>query len=251
MLIENVRLNDYHHADDRKKIGFELPDDANCNGGWPMACCFCRPNGVRSSQVAVWVPATRNDEGTQRLTVRGLVSLATQADGINLHGYVRDALVEDVHIESTGDDTFAVWGAAYDPENITFRDCTAINPGILRPNWYGNCVATYGLKETRFERITCAEPTVHPIAMGGSANIDTSMFVFYHSFDAHYPEHNAVHINGWRFTDLEGRAYSHADGTTGDPGLSGKKGWTFGGGGRYAPFILPDGGGVNVLVTDR
>ena len=29
-------------------------------------------------------------------------------------------------------------------EDILFKDCVAINPGIMRPKWYGNCVATYG-----------------------------------------------------------------------------------------------------------
>ena len=29
-------------------------------------------------------------------------------------------------------------------QDIVFQDCVAVNPGIMRPNWYGNCVATYG-----------------------------------------------------------------------------------------------------------
>jgi len=29
-------------------------------------------------------------------------------------------------------------------QDIVFKDCAAVNPGIMRPNWYGNCVATYG-----------------------------------------------------------------------------------------------------------
>ena len=51
-------------------------------------CCYCKPNGVRSSQVGVWVPQTRNGRGTSDLLVRNVVSMATQADGINLHGNV-------------------------------------------------------------------------------------------------------------------------------------------------------------------
>ena len=38
---------------------------------------------------------------------------------------------------------YALWGAKLNPENVTFRRNVAVNPGILRPNWYGNCVATY------------------------------------------------------------------------------------------------------------
>ena len=33
-------------------------------------CCYCKPNGVRSSQVGVWVPQTRNGRGTSDLLVR-------------------------------------------------------------------------------------------------------------------------------------------------------------------------------------
>ena len=44
---------------------------------------------------------------------------------------------------SAGDDVYALWGAKLNPENVTFRRNVAVNPGILRPNWYGNCVATY------------------------------------------------------------------------------------------------------------
>ena len=45
--------------------------------------------------------------GTRQLLVKNLVSSATQADGINLHGFVRDALVQDTYIQNTGDDTCA------------------------------------------------------------------------------------------------------------------------------------------------
>ena len=37
--------------------------------------------------------------------------------------------------ENTGDDSFAVWGADSNPSKILFVDSTAVNPGILRPNW--------------------------------------------------------------------------------------------------------------------
>lgn len=62
--------------------------------------------------------------------------LRRQADGINLHGYVRDALVQDTFIQNTGDDTYALWGANLSPENVTFSRNVAVNTGILRPGWY-------------------------------------------------------------------------------------------------------------------
>eukprot|EP01045_Picozoa_sp_COSAG04_P053992 COSAG04_NODE_23884_length_330_cov_1.259740_1_plen_76_part_10 len=56
---------------------------------------------VLSSLSAVMVRAGAADaqpRGDARPGVNNLVSSATQADGINLHGYVRDALVQNTHI---------------------------------------------------------------------------------------------------------------------------------------------------------
>jgi len=243
--IDNVRINDYHYAEDRKLVGADIEGNHDCNGADTRdGCCFCEPNKVRSAQVAVWVPQTRDAPGTRGLVVRDLVSRSQQADGVNLHGYVRDALVQHVHIENTGDDTFALWGGNLFPENVTFSQCTAVNPGVLRPNWYGNCVATYGLKSVVFDRITCAEPTLaHPIPQPyGSRDvtqIDTSMFVVYTSFGGQYAPGNSVRILDWAFTDLEGRPYTADNGTMADPKLTGKKAWTADDRGTVAPFFLP------------
>ena len=69
--------------------------------------------------MAVWVPQTRNAEGTTDLRITNLVSSATQADGINLHGRVARAVVEHTYIQNTGDDVYALWGAAlYVEESI-------------------------------------------------------------------------------------------------------------------------------------
>ena len=242
--IENVRLNDLHFAEDAARIGAVVPGNYDCRtGNWSAECCFCKPNGVRSTQVGVWVPATRNDAGTAYLSVRGVVSRSSQADGINLHGFVTNAVVENVHFEHTGDDTFALWGGDLDPANVTFRSSVAVNPGILRPNWYGNCVATYGLRSVVFEGLSCRAPTLlHPLPQPGQPNttqIGTSMFVFYTSFGGTYPAGNRVVIRGWSFEDLDGTAYTPAEGTMGDPGLSGKKVWSRSDGGVVGPFFLP------------
>lgn len=55
------------------------------------------------------VPQTRNPEGTHDLLVNNVVSSATQADAINLHGYVRDALVSNCHFQNTGDDGYVLF----------------------------------------------------------------------------------------------------------------------------------------------
>jgi hypothetical protein len=89
--IDNVRLNDYYYQEDKAKIGASVPGNYDCKNGEHASCCFCKPNGIRSSQVGVWVPQTRNaasgdGAGTHHILVSNLVSRSTQADAINLHG---------------------------------------------------------------------------------------------------------------------------------------------------------------------
>ncbi|CAK9084173.1 unnamed protein product [Durusdinium trenchii] len=213
VVIENVRINDFFFAEDQKKIGFPIPGNYDCKTDhWTEECCFCKPNGVRSTQVAVWVPESRNAEGTVDILIKHLVATSAQADGINLHGNIKGALVHDVYIENTGDDTLALWGAESFPEQITFANAVAVNPGIMRPNWYGNCVATYGLRSVIFANITCEAPTLEqpiPQPGGGEVNIDTSMFVFYTSFGGSYPSGNSIYIKGWNFKNLQGTGQVH------------------------------------------
>ena len=105
----------------------------------------------------------------------------TQADGINLHGAVRGALIENTYISNTGDDTYAQWGAELKPTNNTWTNNVAYNPGIVRPNWYGNCFATYGLMDVIFKNSVCYEPTLaSPLVFAdGHVKIDTTMFIFW------------------------------------------------------------------------
>ena len=240
--IENVRLNDFFFPEDRTKVGASIPGNYDCKTDkWMQECCFCKPNDVRSTQVGVWVPQTRDQEGTRNILVRNLISRSAQADAINLHGRVRDAVVEFVYFENTGDDMYVLWGGDANPANVTFRNCIAVNPGIMRPNWYGNCVATYGLKSVVFDSITCRAPAPqHPILQpeSGESCIDTSMFVFYTSFGGSYPTDNSITIKNWTFQDLDGRPYTSEEGsqTTYTPG---KMVWTRAAG-VLAPFYLPN-----------
>ncbi|CAJ1415813.1 unnamed protein product [Effrenium voratum] len=217
VVIENIRLNDYFYAEDAAKVGAPIAGNYQCKTErWLEECCFCKPNGVRGSQVGVWVPQARNPEGTQDLYVNNVVARSAQADAINLHGYVRGALVQNVYFENTGDDMFVLWGAGLGPENVTFKDTVAVNPGILRPNWYGNCAATYGAKSVVFDGLTCKAPTLaHPIPSpaNGDVTIDTSLLVVWTSFGAKYPEGNNVTLARWRFEDLQGKIYTPAAGS--------------------------------------
>ena len=60
-----------------------------------------------------------------------------------------------------------------------------------------------GLRSVVFDGLSCRIPTLpHPLP---NNHIDSSMFLFFTSFGAGYPEGNSVTIKGWNFTDLDGR----------------------------------------------
>lgn len=255
--VENVRINDYYFAEDESKIGAHVEGNYGCNTtDWDSQCCFCLPNDVRSTQVGIWVPQSRNEVGTRNLFVNNIVSRSNQADAINLHGNVFDSVVQNAYFENTGDDHYVLWGAASNPSNITFRDSTAVNPGIMRKGWYGNCVATYGLDSVLFENIVCRAPTLEdpiPAPDDGSLRTDTSMFVFFSSFGAGYPAGNNVTIANWTFENLDGVAYSHESGVVGSVPVAGKMAWTRPDGQNSEPapyyFPPPTDQPVNVYVS--
>merc|ERR1712060_311416 len=178
--------------------------------------------------------------GTQHIVVKNVVASSTQADGINLHGKVEHALVDQVYFQNAGDDIYALWGAGLSPTDVVFRDAVAVNPGILRPNWYGNCVATYGLQSVVFENLTCRAPSLdHPILAPGSdeLRIDTSMFVFFNSFGADYPSGNSVQIKGWTFQDLNEQPWFPNEGVMDKPEI-GRMTWTKSADGVVAPYYV-------------
>mmetsp|Transcript_46091 Transcript_46091/g.73188 ORF Transcript_46091/g.73188 Transcript_46091/m.73188 type:complete len:453 (+) Transcript_46091:86-1444(+) len=133
--IENVRMNDY-------------ASDPNL-----------------ASQLAVWVAQT-TDTGTptRDVQVKNLVAMFLHADGINFHGFVQDAMVDDLgearpaYIQNTGDDIYAVWGSHFDTRNIVFQNSVGVDAGRARQNHYGSCVAVYGAKEATFRDLTCYAP---------------------------------------------------------------------------------------------
>jgi hypothetical protein len=133
VFIENVRLNDLY-----------LPSDPS------------QYASGQASQVAVWTPMTNDGSAVTNITVRNLVSMLTRGDGINFHGNVQNSLVEDCHIENTGDDNYAFWGAyAENPSGVVFRNNVAVNPGVTRDYGYGVCAAIYGAKGVEITGLTC------------------------------------------------------------------------------------------------
>jgi hypothetical protein len=257
VVIDNVRLNDYYWEEDQHLVGKNILGNTECRDY--SGCCFCKPNGIRSSQVGVYIPQSRDvydGAWTQDVSITNIVSRATQADGINLHGNLRNVRVHNTYFENTGDDGYALWGANNNPENVTFSDAVIVNPGVLRPNWYGNCGATYGLKQVLFKNLTCRAPTLkYPIPVPNTWNvthIDNSMFVFFSSFSADYPWDNNLTIDGWTFEDLKGKPYYASKGTLNQPKPH-KMVWTKtddGKGGIIAPYWIPDANSnINVYAV--
>ncbi|CAE8639504.1 unnamed protein product [Polarella glacialis] len=127
--IENVRLNDY------------------------MA------DPELASQLAVWVAQTTDTETpTSDVRVKNLVAMFLHADGINFHGFVQNAIVDDCYIQNTGDDIYAVWGSHFDTKGIVFQNSVGVDAGRARQNHYGSCVAVYGAKEATFRNLKCFAP---------------------------------------------------------------------------------------------
>jgi len=126
-----------------------------------------------------------------------------------------------------------------------------VNPGILRPNWYGTCVATYGLKSVVFENMVCKSPALpNPIPSPGDHDlkIDVTMFVFHADFWASYPPDHNIQINGWTFMDLQSAKFQPSDGTTGKP-VVGKMVWTKSPEGIMAPYYIANGPPLNIHVS--
>jgi len=131
--VDSVRLND-----------LLLPSDPN------------QYVGAQGSQVAVWVAMTADGSATKHVQVTNLVSMLTRGDGINFHGNVQDSLVENCHIENTGDDVYAVWGAyAANSAGNVFKDNVGKNPGVTRAYMYGVCVAVYGAMDLTITGTKC------------------------------------------------------------------------------------------------
>ena len=57
------------------QVGAPIPGNYDCRTDhWMEECCFCKPNGVRSTQLAVWVPDSRGAQGRRRLSdIKGSV----------------------------------------------------------------------------------------------------------------------------------------------------------------------------------
>jgi len=88
---------------------------------------------IQHTKVGVWL-----DGPMDRIALRRLVILDQAADGLNLHGGVTNALVEDVFVRNVGDDGLAMWSHPMPNVGVIFRRNTVIAPVLA------NGIAVYG-----------------------------------------------------------------------------------------------------------
>lgn len=111
-----------------------------------------------------------------------------------------------------------------------------------------------------FENITCKVPTLtNPIPQPGTnpnsmGRIDSTMYIIFTSFGGTYPKGNSITIKGWRFEDLDGNAYTAANGTLHPPDNN-KMAWTKADadkGALVTPYYLPGKTQqVNIYVSEH
>jgi len=108
-------------------------------------------------QLAVFVTQTRDlSKPSHDIVIRGIEMGHSFADGINLHGAVHNALVENCNLYHQGDDNLAVWSHKSMATNITFRNNTLDQTTTENPHkWWGNCVALYGGGEINVINTRC------------------------------------------------------------------------------------------------
>ncbi|MFC4101251.1 carbohydrate-binding protein [Paenibacillus xanthanilyticus] len=93
---------------------------------------------VEHTKVGYWIQS-----GTDGLFVAGGRVRNTWADGVNLHGGVRNTTISHLSVRNTGDDAFAMWSDGSANENCAFRYNTAQVPVLA------NTFALYGGKDNK------------------------------------------------------------------------------------------------------
>lgn len=88
---------------------------------------------IQHTKVGVWLDGPMDD-----LTVTDLRILDQAADGLNLHGGVTKAVVENTFVRNTGDDGLALWSHPMPNSGVVFRRNTVIAPVLA------NGIAVYG-----------------------------------------------------------------------------------------------------------
>merc|ERR1719453_2778474 len=86
----------------------------------------------------------------------------SRADGLNVHGAVRDFVLQNSHLENAGDDCIGIWSTG--AENVTLKALTLANCAVTagaQTNW-GSCMGTYAFKSLSVEGMKCFDPLLDP-----------------------------------------------------------------------------------------
>eukprot|EP00040_Diaphanoeca_grandis_P013205 m.66825 g.66825 ORF g.66825 m.66825 type:complete len:495 (+) comp23730_c0_seq1:260-1744(+) len=151
VLIQNVRLSDAVKRADIKQMR------GDCNTGEALD-----DDGqhVRAHQVSVWAAKLPKSElgSHSNVIIDNLVSMNSRADGLNIHGASKDLVLQNSHIENSGDDCIGVWSTGITNmtiENVTTANC-AVTAGA-QTNW-GSCMGTYAFTSLVVRGLTCYDP---------------------------------------------------------------------------------------------
>jgi len=107
-----------------------------------------------------------------------------------------DSLIENCHIENTGDDVYAMWGAyAANPSGVLFRNNMGKNPGVTRNYIYGVCAAVYGAKDVTITGTKCYDLGKSEWNRGKKSANSCMAYVHDGWFGAIYPDGNTIHIH--------------------------------------------------------
>ena len=153
VLIQNVRLSDaVKRAEVAKMAG-------DCASGEALDA---DGKHVRAHQVSVWVAKLPSSERGhhENVLVDNLVSMNSRADGLNVHGAVRNFTLSHSHIQNSGDDCIGVWSAGI--KSMTIRDTVAKDCAVTagaQGNW-GSCMGTYAFKSLAVDGLECFDPFV-------------------------------------------------------------------------------------------
>ena len=165
------------------------------------------PAKMPASQVALWVPTTKDGTQSKNISVTGLVSMYTHADGINFHGG-DESRIENSFVARTGDDIFAVWNS--NGKDIEYKNCTGLCPGCamgLGVNGFSWCVATYGFQSVSFTDITCLDRTEPLGAKDAALRWSGSMMarINYLFTSSVSTGHGKFTASGWKWLDKDSK----------------------------------------------
>ncbi len=150
VVIRNIRLSDAVLRADIDQM------EGNCKTGEALDR---NGNHVRAHQVSVWIAKLPESEIDSHLNiiVDNIVSMNSRADGLNIHGSVKGFVLQNSHIENSGDDCIGIWSTQSRVliHNVTTVNC-AVTAGIQQ-NW-GSCVGTYAFTALRIDGLKCYDP---------------------------------------------------------------------------------------------